>query len=614
MGKYWLISFCCWVLMFSAPVSAQVDTSQKTPIENFVLKRKGIFGKLARNLLVDTNKVISNIPTYVYYTPYNKKQIRHISFTHVAFGTSIKDTTAQFKNFFISLANSVHMNTKEWVIRNHLFFKSGDQLNPYLLADNEKHLRDLPFIQDVRFVVELVPGEEDLVDIEVLTKDVFAFGGSLNMHGLDKYTLEAENENIGGWGDELALRANFDYDRTHPLRWGAAFVKRNIAGSFIDFYSSYSEFVRAIEGGQREEINTSLRLERPLVNANLKWVYALEWIRQKNLNDEYRLDTAFTKRLKYDKENWDVFAARNFKIDDDENLLNDRYRLLAGVRFFNRYFFAIPDSFNLKYSYQFHNEKALLLGASLYKQEFVKTNYVYGFGRSEDVPTGIDFQLNAGRVKKYDRDRWYAGIGFRFREFVPSEAYVDYTMKLGGYLNGRRWEDLAILTNLDAFSKLRNIGSRWKYRLFSSFGFTAQHKPILNEPLWLESEFGLPELNNRRTIYGNARTTIKVESVFYSPLNFVNFKLAPFSFARISFLNKENKSFWDVDRYSSIGGGLRLRNESLIFGTLEVKFFYFPEGNYRNEHWRFEFKSNIRFKYNQPIIKRPEIFRLNDSN
>lgn len=595
-------------------VQAQIDSTQKASIENFVLKRKGVFGKLAKNILVDTNAVIASIPTYVYYAPFNNKTIRKIQFTHIEFGKSIKDTTPEFKNFFIHLANSMHINSKEWVIRNQLFFNEGDLLNPYLLADNEKHLRDLPYIQDVRFNIKVDKNDPNVVDIEVLTKDVFAFGASFNMHGLDRYTLAVDNQNIGGWGDELLLQGNFDYERVHPMRWAGRFVKRNIGGTFIDAYANYNEFVRSIEGGRREEIHTSLSLERPLVNANLKWVYAAEWMRQKNLNDEYRLDTFFNKRLKYDRENIDFFFARNFKIDKDEKLMEDRYRLLAGLRVYSRYFLSVPDTFSTIYNYQFHNERAVLLGGSLYKQEFVKSNYIYGFGRSEDVPTGVDFQLNLGRVNKYSTNRWYGGLGFRLREYLPTESYIDYTIKLGGFLNKRKFEDLALLFNLDAFSKLRPMGDRWKYRVFSSLGFTAQKNVVLNEPLWLESEFGLPELYNQRTIFGNARTTAKIESVFYSPINFVNFKLAPFSFVRMSLLNPYNRSFWHNDLYTSVGGGVRLRNESLIFGTLEFKFFYFPEPNFRNEHWRFEFKSNIRFKYNQRIIKRPEIFRLNQAN
>lgn len=611
--RFCLILFC-WLVKPVSLLYAQKDTTQKASIENFVLKRKGLFGKIVRNILVDTNAVENTVPTFVYYSPYNNRIIRKIEFTHIEFGQSIRDTTAKFKNFFIQLANSLHINSKEWVIRNQLFFEEGEALNPFLLADNEKHLRDLPYIQDVRFIIKPVPGEDNMVDIEVLTKDIFALGGSFYMHGLDKFTLSADNQNIGGWGDELLLQANFDYDRSHPLLFGSRFVKRNIAGTFIDGYAQYSEFNRAIDGGRREETQTALRLERPLVNVNLKWIYSAEWKRQKNLFDEYRLDTVFSKTLQYDKETWDVFVARNFKIDKDVSLRDDRYRLIAGIRAYNQYFLSIPDSSKTLYDYRFHNEKGVLVGGSLYKQEFVKTNYVYGFGRSEDVPTGIDIQLNLGKVNKYHIDRWYGGIGFRYRNYLPSDTYIDYTLKLGSYRNSRRFEDIAMLMNFDAFSNLRNIGSKWKYRIFSSFGFTAQKNVLLNEPLWLESEFGLPELYNQRTIFGNARTTVKVESVFYSPLNFVNFKLAPFSFARMSLLNPYHRSFWHNELYSSIGGGLRMRNESLIFGTLEFKFFYFPEPNFKNEHWRFEFKSNIRFKYNQRVIKRPEIFRLNDSN
>ncbi len=39
------------------------------------------------------------------------------------------------------------------MIRDHVFFREKKPLNPYLLADNERYLRDLNFIVDARIYV-----------------------------------------------------------------------------------------------------------------------------------------------------------------------------------------------------------------------------------------------------------------------------------------------------------------------------------------------------------------------------------------------------------------------------------------------------------------------------
>ncbi len=613
---------CTYILMIgilsivqSESVLAQVPTENNNIIDSFLLKKKGLFGRLAKNLLARPQDDFIPIPTHVLFSFYDGKPIRKVHYESVEFGRSITDTSKVFQNFLTKAANTFHTDTRSYVIRHQVFFREGDMLNAYLLADNERHLRDLPYLQDAKIKVKYTSDLHDSVDVYVYTKDVFSYGASVNLHSIDRVTLVAENENIGGWGDQIALSSYIDYGRSHPIGLGAQFTKRNVAGTFIDIYGGYHEYMQTLEGGLREEVRTRLSVNRPLVHSYLRFIYGADWLRQKNLEDEYRLDTAFTKRMQYDKESWDVYAAYNLgSYRRKKGNSDNRYRMLLGARYFNQYFLTIPDSFRTEYSYKFHNLSAYLVGLSLFKQNFYRTNYVYGFGRSEDVPEGVDIQLNTGVVRRYGRERAYVGVGFRLQQFTAQESYLDYTFKLGGHFNDRSAEDLSLLVNFDMFTRLHQLGSKWKHRFFGSLGFTAQHATVLNEPLWLESSFGLPELYNQRTIFGNSRATLKLESVFFSPVNLMNFKLAPFTFARFSYLTPPNTSFFRSHMYSSVGGGLRSRNESLIFGTMEFKFFYFPEANYRNEHWRFEFKTNIRFKYNQPIIKRPELVNLNESN
>ena len=66
-----------------------------------------------------------------------------------------------------------------------------------------------------------------------------------------------------------------------------------------------------------------------------------------------------------------------------------------------------------------------------------------------------------------------------------------------------------------------------------------------------------------------------------------------------------------TDLYSSIGGGIRTRNESLVFGTFELKIFYFPRKTFTGESWRIETNTGIKFKYNSQFLKRPDVIIVN---
>ena len=163
---------------------------------------------------------------------------------------------------------------------------------------------------------------------------------------------------------------------------------------------------------------------------------------------------------------------------------------------------------------------------------------------------------------------------------------------------------------VEYFSRLHYLERKWKQRFFLSASATKQINSLLNEPLRLESEYGLAELRNNYQ-NGNIRISLKGETVFFSPWPVLLFRFAPFAFGNLSYLNLKIENANDPKLYASLGAGVRIRNESLIFGTTEFRGMYFPRKNFRNENWRFEVNTNIRFKYNQQFIKRPEFVKVN---
>jgi hypothetical protein len=171
-------------------------------------------------------------------------------------------------------------------------------------------------------------------------------------------------------------------------------------------------------------------------------------------------------------------------------------------------------------------------------------------------------------------------------------------------------QDIDVLFNLDHFSKLRYLGNKWKLRHFIGAGMGRQINKSLNQPLFIKNSFGMSEFDNGE-LPGDTRITVRAESVFFSPWNFINFRFAPFVFGNASVFTPEGSKFSDSKLYSSIGAGIRTRNEALIFGTLELKGYYFPRKNFLNESFRIEFNSNVRFRYNRQFIKRPEFVNVN---
>ncbi len=613
-----IIMICISSLLMgiSTPLYAQHDTTKRQGLDSFILKRKGLFGKLARNLLTDTLKenIAASTPVRndLLFSIYDGRVIRSITVQGLDFGTPINDTTKVYRNWLTRLANGSHRKTRDFVIRDNLFFKKGERVFPYLLADNERHLRDQPYLQDARIIIRPADNSFDSVDVVVLTKDVLSIGGSIHLRNMNSGDISLKEDNLGGWGDRLLGSVLYDQTRVERMGYGAEFIKRNIAGSFIDATAGYSNFANAFSSGRAEETTFYARMIRPLANPYMRFTYAAE-IAYHNTSNMYLSDSLYNSDYRYEYFNYDAWIGWNtgaFKILPDLNK-DDRLRTLLSLRVLRKQYQEIPDKYKTIYDSRYADIAGVLGAISIFGQNFYKTRYIYGFGRSEDVPEGTDISLTAGWTRKQQIDRPYIGLDFQRSYFRVKEDYFNYTFRLGGYWHRNKMEDVDVLLNLDYFSKLQILSPKWKQRTFISAGITGQINKTLNEELYLESPFGIPELYNDRKIGGDIRATLKAESVFFSPFTFINFRFAPFVFANLCLITPVSEKFSKSDGYQSVGAGLRWRNESLIFGTMELKAHYFPRANYYGKHLRIDFNTNIRFKYNQQTIKRPELIIAN---
>lgn len=141
-GQQSFISLCISLtsLVMVSRVCAQ-DSSRVDRLDSFISSRKGLFGKIVKNLLADTAETQFQ-RNDVRYQRFQGKVIRNIDIKVLNFGIAITDTTKSFSNSAIHLANVLHHKTRAYVIHNSLFFHKGDRLQPFLIADNERHLRD----------------------------------------------------------------------------------------------------------------------------------------------------------------------------------------------------------------------------------------------------------------------------------------------------------------------------------------------------------------------------------------------------------------------------------------------------------------------------------------
>jgi hypothetical protein len=590
-------------------------TAQDTPVVKndtfFLAKKKGLLGRLGRSIAINDAPPLSAIVKVDEpFIQYNKKIIRYIFITRLGFERNFYDTNRIRQSIGIVIANALHRNTKERVIHKNLFFREGDPLIPYLLADNERHLRELPFIQDARFQVVAAENSKDSVDVVVITKDVFSIGGRASVSSKTRGELKLYDENVYGGGNEFSLSGLLDLDRSPRTGFAAEYIRRNVAGSFINWTTGFKTYTPAFNSGRKEETTIYTRFDKPLVSPYFGFTGSLEFAYRKTQN-AFLADSAYKKDYRYEYYNADGWIGYN--LGAKKLLLKNtasRLRKFIGLRLFHNQFFQVPGRYATIFNYQYANLTGVLTAFTIFKQVFYKTRFVYGFGRSEDVPEGYTGSVIGGWTNKQGRSRPYMGLDLQRNFFKSSGFYSSINLRAGGYFYQKKAEDIDLFLNVDHFSRLKHLGGKWYHRWFLGGNISKQIRPTLNTPLFLNSEFALPQFGTS-DLQADFRTVLRCESVFYNTWKFLGFRFAPFVFGDGAFLVPVNKSLSQGDFFSNLGAGVRTRNESLIFETMELRGFLFPRRIGDMKGWRIEFSTNIRFKYNSTFIKRPDFVNVN---
>jgi hypothetical protein len=494
-GKYLftvLITFFFCSVHFS--LFAQNDTLPK--IQNAdSANRKTFLTKMINNFKKDTieidhaNEIRRNEEAF---KRFDGLIIRNIIIRRLPFGISIGDTSKKLINSLTSLANDLHHLTKNRVIQKNLFFKKGQPLMPFLMADNERYLRQLLYLQDADFFVSRTAPGSDSVDVIVEVKDVFSLGGAVSALGLKQTNIEFREDNFAGTGNAGVVYTLYDAERKDNFAIGGEYNSRNIGGTFMDGKIGYQSFYPSLRG-PKEDNNYYVSLAKPLVNRYMQWTYELDasYHATSNFYSEDSIYLSDTRYRYYNMEAWAGYNinAKHFTTQEESQKL----RKLIGLRLINQKFLQLPKIFETKYNWQYSNLQAALATLTFYRQNFYKTQYIYGFGRNEDIPEGLLLSLTAGYTVKQNKQRPFLGFNFEQYQFNKKKNYFSYSLRAEGFLNHKSIEDINFLGSLFYFDHLKQIGTKWKQRFFLNLDLAQQVNTVLNEPLFANSQFGMPQ-------------------------------------------------------------------------------------------------------------------------
>jgi hypothetical protein len=550
-------------------VSHKPDTVKLVPINSYAsnktLNELVVKNNFAKNIMghlltsQGTNINAAGVQSISYFNLFSGKKIASIRFVRLhPFGSSIHDTTLVATRWMEKAGNRLHMNTVKSKLRMQLLFQTGETVNPLLMAENEKVMRDLNYIEDVSFRLEPIENAPDEVNVVIISKDKFEYGVNLSVNK-DNSDLEVINENMFGMGHRLTVGMAQKNEYLPEMGIYSSYHVNNILGKFINSTIGFSDTYIKKDWNFSVEKKFLTSKEVNVGGFSFDHVAKFNYIAE---DHPIELDTT----VAYVTD--DLWFAHAFP--GTKNLLN---KTILSCRYYHQEFDRRPDD-SFGDSEFLRNHDSFLAGVGFSKRNLYKNNLVYGYGVTEDIPYGHYFEIKGGLDKSQFGVWPYLGFSLNHAFISPGGNYYSGQAALDGFLDDGSIKQGTLLLSSNFFTK-KFYAFGDPFRQFLKIELLDGINRFKEEYLTIDNHFGIRDFHTN-DLKGKCRLKVNLETVRYLKWNFYGFKFTNYLYGDFAFLSDKLKSIFSQDFYAGIGVGLRIYNESLIFKIIDIRLSWFP--------------------------------------
>ena len=447
-------------------------------------------------------------------------------------------------------ANKLHMMTRERVIRRDLLFKPGQRFDPELVVRTKQLIRSRDYIADIDIRVEPDSVDSTRVNLVIATHDSWTITADGGIHSEGRTMVSLSDANIFGSGNSLKFMTNFS---RQDFSYGGNMVEYaipNVLGTFYtaEFTAGRSFYSSTLDLALRKEFIKPTDYEIGLTYNDIK-------------DRHYLIDRDSSLLVK--ERNLDAWGGYSHLLP----------RINASIYLTGRYNYSRVSrrpEVGPKLNPALHDQDALLVGLGLYRERFYTANMIYGFGRREYLATGYKAEITSGYTWGEFSDDVYLGLTYEAGGFCRM-GYIMGGFTLGSYIDpvDGMWQRSAVDVDLRWFSNLFML-RRSRIRQFLAFNYTQgwNRWEGSDESIRFTSQNGLQAL--KKYAIGTNRMILNTETVFFSPYQPLGFRIAFFGFADCGLIGYSPNIFKN-NFYTSFGLGVRLRNERLIFNTIQIR-------------------------------------------
>ena len=534
------------------------------------------------------------------YLPYAGKVIRNITIKTLApFGTSLSDTGWSANLGAIRALNSAHITTQNYVVRRELRFRRGDRVDPHVFSENERNIRGLSFIDNVRFIIREISPGNDTVDVQVITKDVWSIGFQFNTLTLSKVSMTLYDANFLGLGDKVSLRFSMETERAPFFRIdGFSYTYHNISGSFINGSVGYFQ---DDDGNSNFNINFS----RNFFSNTTRWAGMLSFSQSNNADEQP--DSTWIHSTYQEELAW-------LGISYPVRGTGRQTRLILAESVYNKYFLNRPYVTAATDRFYF-NATNILTGLSLSWNQYYTTSYLKEFGKPENIPYGRLIQLTIGPSLTEFDTRMYTGLTLGAGNLIGKAGYFSAGIGIGASINGTHYEDGVLKATAIYISNLYTTkGNRYKLRGYLTSGYALGFNRTANNQDYadLNSYLNISGLSVDTALQGTQCLGVRTGVSVFTPWKWYGFRFA-FNAAGIFGITTQTVNlFRSGTFYGGLSAGIMIKNDNLVFPPFYILFTVFPGNQPYVPEFRFDMTSIPTYQIPDFVPDYPSVLTLDN--
>ena len=496
------------------------------------------------------------------YTDFENKIIRKITIVPLdPFGFSVSDTSAKPRSKPEKWGNALHVKSLQTTLRNHLLIHKNDVFDSLMVKESERLIRSQGYVQDIKVDVVQSSANSDSVDLIIRVLDLWSIDGDgaiSNSSG----TISLSDRNIGGLGHTFSNTYKQNYT-SGKNAFSTYYFVPNFKNTYVSARLSYTT-------DEDRNYTKSLNLERPFFSPVALWAGGALLSQQLLPTWIYKNDTTRLNLLS--KSNYqDCWAATAIKVLKGNSETARATKLILSARIFDINYLEKPMEQPELMDY-YTNELTVLAGIGISSRKYVKQNYIFRFGTTEDVPVGIAYGLVAGYQLK-NHERWYWGFRYSWGNFFRL-GYLGTSIEYGTFINASYRTDGALKAQMTYFSPLFSI-SRWKIRQFVKPELTIGMRRTPFNRISLNDGYGLNGFNSD-VLSGTSRLLLVFQTQSYAPWNLIGFRFGPYLNLALGMLGNETSGFSHSRMYPQIGMGVLIKNDFLVIKYFQISFAFYP--------------------------------------